>query len=54
MIYPNIDDYEKVARLIKTSSSSALTVYVNDIITRELANKGTGPLSQTFTSIFNL
>jgi hypothetical protein len=54
MIYPNIDDYEKVARLIKTSSSSALTVYINDIITRELANKGTGPLSQTFTSIFNL
>lgn len=54
LIYPGFSDFEKITKLLRTSTSSALALYLSDVVTRESVQKGTGPLSETFKSAFNL
>lgn len=54
LIYPGFSDFEKITKLLRTSTSSALALYLRDVVTRESVQKGTGPLSETFKSAFNL
>ena len=53
-VYKNFSDYEKIAKLMNTSTSSMLAMYLRDIIVQESATKGTGDFSETFMSAFNL
>ena len=53
-VYKNFSDYEKIAKLMNTSTSSMLAMYLRDIIAQESATKGTGDFSETFMSAFNL
>ena len=54
LIYPGFSDFEKITKLLRTSTSSALALYLTDVVTRESAQKGTGRFSETFNSAFNL
>lgn len=53
-VYTNFTDYEKIATLMNTSTSSMLAMYLRDIIAQESATKGAGDFSETFMSAFNL
>ena len=53
-VYKNFSDYEKIAKLMNTSTSSMLAMYLRDIIVQESATKDTGDFSETFMSTFNL
>lgn len=53
-VYTNFTDYEKIATLMNTSTSSMLAIYLRDIIAQESVTKSTGDFSETFMSAFNL